>query len=999
MGFGELAVKRSRARSRLLTAIFAIMALIAFALTTMVGYVDSAQTSAVREELLAAPEASTAVQLRTLAGADQEAEATGLIIKSFAPGTVDVHRTVRTTDFTVKVAGTRSRVSAGANPALTRNASLVEGTWPTFTATAPGDPLPVAIHAKAAEKLGLSPGDTIGVTGTGAKKTSLVVAATWLPADAIDRSWFGDPGVATGFNGRTAGPLILAEDDLARLPIRSEVRLTVVPTVDRVSTRELPGLSRALHDVEVGVEDDLVQTEISGDLGARVKTLERAVGASRGLLSVPFALIAIIGFITLTQVARLLASVREGETKLLRARGASAKQLTLMAVWESLLSALPGVVLGSLLAVGVLASTGRAVGVRAALLVAGLTALGAVAVSAFTTWRAALSTLTERSREADNRSTILGATVLVAVAAILSLWQFHLYGSTIDINADGAARVDPLTAFAPLLALLAFALLATFAFGGLASLAEKPLARPRSILPSLPGRQVARRASIFGVAVILITLAVGGATFGALFTDTWSDADTAASGLRNAADVRISLDIDTHAESAIEPSTTAPFEQLLAATSATPVVLHPGSIDRDAVSFMAMSADAIDDAMTGLDGTVETKQLSTSLRAEPPGTEIDDTLDLSLEARAPKRHAAGRIETAAWIADSKGAVARVALLDKDQADPQLNDLVDGDIEVSARVPDGDRPWRVIAIESTLAEGNVDPNEKVVIEVGGIADDAPLSATLTGSDSSIKTLIGQPPKELPVAVTRDLADLFGLDRGDTFDFLIPDPGSSGTAKVERIVSRLPGSANPRAIMADLPTLNLYLLGEDVAIPQANEVWVSSTSPEQTAAEATSVGRYSARVTTIDSESGAALIQPVVTAMRWAAGGAIVLGVLAILAIAAALASSRVEEVQVLRALGLSRRTQVLNRLLELGAVVVLGAGFGILAGTAVAFLTVRNLARGAIPNAVSSVPVPIAFELWIWLLLMTALVVGLAGVAHLYARRVRTELRDDGRGAL
>ena len=341
----------------------------------------------------------------------------------------------------------------------------------------------------------------------------------------------------------------------------------------------------------------------------------------------------------------------------------------------------------------------------------------------------------------------------------------------------------------------------------------------------------------------------------------------------------------------------------------------------------------------------------------------------------------------------------MALLDKDQADPQLNDLVDGDIEVSARVPDGDRPWRVIAIESTLAEGNVDPNEKVVIEVGGIADDAPLSATLTGSDSSIKTLIGQPPKELPVAVTRDLADLFGLDRGDTFDFLIPDPGSSGTAKVERIVSRLPGSANPRAIMADLPTLNLYLLGEDVAIPQANEVWVSSTSPEQTAAEATSVGRYSARVTTIDSESGAALIQPVVTAMRWAAGGAIVLGVLAILAIAAALASSRVEEVQVLRALGLSRRTQVLNRLLELGAVVVLGAGFGILAGTAVAFLTVRNLARGAIPNAVSSVPVPIAFELWIWLLLMTALVVGLAGVAHLYARRVRTELRDDGRGAL
>src|SRR5690606_21914212 len=113
--------------------------------------------------------------------------------------------------------------------------------------------------------------------------------------------------------------------------------------------------------------------------------------------------------------------------------------------------------------------------------------------------RAAATAVSDRgeSGRATSAATI-AVTVLVLVAAGVSLWQFKLYGSPLVADSTGTPRVDPLTVLAPALTLLALATLGLLAFGPGARLLQALTVRRDSILPVLAGWQVARRVGIFG---------------------------------------------------------------------------------------------------------------------------------------------------------------------------------------------------------------------------------------------------------------------------------------------------------------------------------------------------------------------------------------------------------------------------------------------------------------------------------------------------------------------
>ena len=196
-----------------------------------------------------------------------------------------------------------------------------------------------------------------------------------------------------------------------------------------------------------------------------------------------------------------------------------------------------------------------------------------VLVLGFTAWRSARDAARVGRGEdsgVNSAATTIGSTVLGLSAAALSLWQFLLYGSPIATAPDGSRHVDPVAALAPTLALVALSMLALLAFGPLVSLVQGAASRTRGIAAVLPGRQVGRRAGVFSVAVILVTLSVGGTTFAAAYASTWSTLDATTARLRGGSDVRVHIDGPPVADGPATLITSPRYAALEGAEAASP---------------------------------------------------------------------------------------------------------------------------------------------------------------------------------------------------------------------------------------------------------------------------------------------------------------------------------------------------------------------------------------------------------------------------------------------
>lgn len=974
----RLAVKRSRARGALLLALFGVVAVTTFLLAGMVGYLAGTSDAAVRGTLTDGPATSQAVQVTARLAPDraqQTEEIDQLIDTAFSGADVATHRTVRSTPVPAQLDGDSTELILMADPGLEEYATVAQGDWPSTDAFA------AAVQATAAEELSIEVGDRLTVDSA-----EFVVAATWLPVDATDPRWFADPAVASGADLLSRGPVVISEEALAGLPVRSYAQWTVVPTASALASDQLSELTDSLDRLAVGIEraDSDQNIEQAGALADSLHAMQRSVGVAGALVTVPGVLVAVIGLITLAQLVRLLVSVRRSETELLRARGASVTKLTVVALVESAAVIIPGVAVGAAAVMGLLGSglipmsVSTMVGTVWPIAVA--SAAVAILVSVVVCWRAAHTTGGNSRGDTGrtSRAVTLGASALVLVAAGLSVWQFKLYGSPLVVGADGDIRIDPLTVIAPALLLVALAMVGLIAFSPVARLLERWSARGRGILPALPVRQVARRLPVFGVALLLVTLSVSGTTLAAVYSQTWTTASQTAAQLGNGADVRIQLSPPATVDGPASLVTTLPYLRLPGANEAATVLRTPVRVADDSIGLTAMAAERMPEVIHRVDGAIDPAQVAGVFDSERSGVALDSdevtvTVDAGTSAGQP-----GLVDVSVWLDDADGSLALVPV--------GQTALVD-EASLTATLPEsGAGGWTVLAVQATLsaAEGA----RGIELTIDGVGDSKTL--TLSSVEPTARALTYSPPTSLPVVVTEQLARRLTLEPGSTFSARIPSTASAVTAEVVGTTPAIPASAGSLGMIADLGTLNRYLLASSERMPQASEVWISTDDGADLEAPAVAVSNSAAKVTSIADGSGDRLIAPALVSLWWGTAGALLLAAIAVFAITSTFAQDRRGEVIVLRALGMSSTEQARNRLLEmisvLGAAVVTGVVTGLIASA----LTVAELATTASGDAV---PISLRVDVLGWVALVFALVAALVTISTGYAGRVARQARD------
>ncbi|GHD89765.1 FtsX-like permease family protein [Streptomyces naganishii] len=403
---------------------------------------------------------------------------------------------------------------------------LVSGRLPR--ATAAGD-LEAALPETAARRLSLATGARLTLADRlGGPKVRVRITGLYRPARAGAAYWqlddLGGRGVRK-VDFTTYGPLLAAPGVL------SGTRVTAGQSAWQVSadfTALTTGRIGALREAVRPGAAELRRTVAPGDtvtvttsLPEVLDRIDRSLLVTRSTLLIAALQLVLLAAYALLLVARLLSTERAGETRLLRARGASRARIASLAALEALLLALPAVLCAPLLAgpftrllagQGALARIGLhpdipAAGRPGVWLVAVAVALGcAVAVTLPALTSSFAAGPRARALPAPLRA---GADVgLLAVAAV-AYWQLDRQPTgAVAGDRTGALGIDPLLVTAPALALLAGTVLTLRLLPPVARLAERRAAGGRGLPAALAGWQFSRRPMRGAGPVLLLVLAV-----------------------------------------------------------------------------------------------------------------------------------------------------------------------------------------------------------------------------------------------------------------------------------------------------------------------------------------------------------------------------------------------------------------------------------------------------------------------------------------------------------
>ena len=312
-------VRRARSGAVLLGALLAVTAVLTGSLGVIVATADAVLDRGVRAVVAGAPSTGAGMQVQTKRADDaatQNADVDAAIATAFPSTEVDVTREVRSSPLDAELGGMPTAVVLLAGEDVVAGAELVAGEWP-----APGS-RQVVLHAAAAERLGVEPGDAVRLGADG--DDDGIVLGLWRPLDETDPRWFGDPTVASGFEGADA-LVIVDESAMGLSPLRPSVAWTIVPRDAGVA--DLPGLAAGVGTLRTAIQDLGSGTGESWRVtGSLPETLDRAATAAasgRALLIVPIVLLGVLGATAVVLVARALAVARRDEDALLRSRGRS----------------------------------------------------------------------------------------------------------------------------------------------------------------------------------------------------------------------------------------------------------------------------------------------------------------------------------------------------------------------------------------------------------------------------------------------------------------------------------------------------------------------------------------------------------------------------------------------------------------------------------------------------------------------------------------------------
>jgi hypothetical protein len=1005
-----LSAKRTLAQAPLLAAVLGVAVVVTALLAGIPRYLDLAAVDSARGTLAASPVRASTVELRIRLADDaaaQDAAVQSVFSQEFPPGSVVITRSVTSDPVAamVPVNGAEpveTAIVLAADDDAQQRVDLTEGSWPA----ADGEG---ALQAEAATALGLSVGDEVVIGGT-----SVAIVGTWLPLDAGDRQWFDDPLVTAGVADDAVGPLYVTESQLAALDVSPFARWIIVPALTTITPGQLGDLADALRGLDLALREADVAGSgliLEGDLGDTLSTLGRSTASVRGVSPIPIVLAAAIGAVAIAQLARLLAAARARETLLLRARGRSRGQAVVASIIETIAVIVPATALGAGIALVVVPT--EAVPPTLAWLTAAAVAVIACVILVVVAVRTSADPDTDRSRVASGVT--LGAVVLSVIAAGVSLWQFRLYGSPVITTADGRQVVDPVAVLAPSLTLIACAFLALAAFAPLAALVERGASRSRGATAPLAARQVARRVGTFAVPVLLVSLAVGGTTLAAAYSGTWSALNAAAGELRNGGAVRAVLPssgIVGSAATLVSPATLDLDQQ----TSA-PVVRVDAVIGEQPVSLLELDADAASDVMLDLGGDLDTNALGQAiavpragleLPAEATTLELVTTTTVTTADDAPLTPRQGETAVVAWLVDDRGSMVRLVLDGATDLPPAAGSwrLLAVDFDFRTGVNEASYSFSVTSVNAGGSGGDIPlPTEpwqlqlEASSDLGGAGAEAhetgigvDLDEVAIGPTLSVR-LMPEASGPAPAVITNALADRLGLATGDEAVLRYAGSGSEVHVVIADAVALLPGTTGSWGAVVDLAAADEELLRAGSSIQAPNQLWVSSSDPDATAAALRDTTPRGTDVTTASTGTGGELLRPVTYALLGGGVGGLLLAAAAIAAAVAALDRERRSEVPVLKSVGLSNAQQARARRTELGAVLLFAAIAGALGGLLVSALTIGDLARAAVLDAPPALVSGISIDWLPYAVILLAAAVAVGAIVVVAGTRVRRAAVD------
>jgi ABC-type antimicrobial peptide transport system permease subunit len=447
------------------------------------------------------------------------------------------------------------QVQIGALAGIAAQTTLTAGTWPG--PPQPGRPLPVALPMAVASRLHVMPGSVlVTATRSGPAAAGLRVTGLFRPRDPAAPYWALDQVPVSGFSATAIpgvgepgslvvyGPAVVSPTAFRGAVTATQASWFALPAAPAMARQDLSALAGRTSQVVTKLTTLILPSglQVTSRLPPLLDGIASNVVLARSLFTIGALELLLVAAAALVLAARLLASLRDEESALLRARGATRWQLTRPVLAEALVI---GAVAG---AAGVLAGarlTGVAASVASLRLDSGqasrisplawLSALAMLVLCvAVLAWPALRAMTPDTARIRRGRQARLagvawagGDVALVALAA-LAVWQLRGYSAV--AHPAGPPGIDPVVAMAPALAVAAVALVPLRSLPLLARLADGATERGRRLGGAMVSWRIGRQPIRQVGPVLLVVVATATTTLALAGYASWqrSAADQAA---------------------------------------------------------------------------------------------------------------------------------------------------------------------------------------------------------------------------------------------------------------------------------------------------------------------------------------------------------------------------------------------------------------------------------------------------------------------------------------
>jgi hypothetical protein len=451
---------------------------------------------------------------------------------------------------------------------ISAQATLTAGKWPGPPHH--GGPVPVALPAAVASRMHLTLGSVLtgAVTG-GGPKTSLRVTGLFQPTDPGSPYWVLDilpmsgisaPSGNNAFAGGISpipfsydlyGPAVVNPAAFDGTLAAGQASWMVLPQASGMARLNIAALAASTSALFSRLNQFPPEgLQVNSGLPQLLDGVASTIVLTRSLFTIAALELLLVAGAGLVLAARLLASLREEESALLRARGATRSQVVRPVLAEAVVLAvaagLAGLLIGTRLTGG-LAGLGnvRLAGYSGIGALAWLSFLAVVVLCAAVMVWPALGALTPNAaRRRRGRQARLagiawaGGDLAVVALAVVAVWELHGY-SAVAHPATGLLGIDPVVAVAPALALAGVALIPLRGLPLLARLADKATDRETRLAAAMVSWQIARRPIRQAGPVLLVVVATATTTLAVSAYASWHQSAADQASFAVGADVRV----------------------------------------------------------------------------------------------------------------------------------------------------------------------------------------------------------------------------------------------------------------------------------------------------------------------------------------------------------------------------------------------------------------------------------------------------------------------------